>query len=87
MGRKDANAWGLYDMLGNVYEWCHDWYQEDLGSDDVTDPWGVGRGVNRVIRGGSWHNDAKASRAARRGSSLPHLRNSHLGFRPVRSLP
>jgi formylglycine-generating enzyme required for sulfatase activity len=86
VGTLDANAWGLYDMLGNVWEWCHDWY-DDYPSGSVTDPWGSGAGSYRVIRGGSWYSDAGGTRAAGRNGVTPGVRNSDIGFRPVRSSP
>ena len=56
---KQANPWGLYDMLGNVYEWCADWWTEDLGSNLVVDPTGPEVGADRVVRGGCWYDVAR----------------------------
>ena len=81
------NAWGLYDMLGNVWEWTWDWrdwgapWSADLG----TNPAGPGTGSDRVMRGCSWAGDASGCRAAQRLSNGPGVRGSHIGFRPARS--
>ncbi len=84
VGVKGANQWGLYDMLGNLYEWCHDWY--DAYPQDVTDPWGPGSGLNRVLRGGSWYGLAMYARAASRIHIAPGTRDYYLGFRLARSI-
>jgi formylglycine-generating enzyme len=79
VGQKKANAFGLYDMHGNVYEWCRDWYSDRLpgGTDpEVT----VGRWT-RVYRSGSWSNGYWDSRSAFRGGSTPDFRNEVFGFR------
>ena len=86
VGSLDPNGWGLHDMLGNVWEWCHDWHRADLGADAVTDPWGPASGSARLIRGGSWHHVARRARAAHRLDLAPGNRNNTLGLRPVRSL-
>jgi hypothetical protein len=59
VGQKQPNAWGLYDMAGNVFEWCHDGYQDQLQSS--TDPYASGK--ERVIRGGGWYNGPGTPRA------------------------
>ena len=71
VGSYLPNAWGLYDMHGNVREWCLDRYQEDLGSSAVTDPKGPNSGSARVVRGGCWYNHARGCRSARRNSCGP----------------
>ncbi len=83
--QKSANAWGLYDMLGNVWEWVHDRYGSYGGN--ASDPLGPSTGVNRVVRGGSWYNNAGYVRAARRNRDSPGKRFPNLGFRSARSIP
>ena len=86
VGQKKANAWGLYDMIGNVDEWTGDWYGS-YPSGPVTDPLGRDSGSSRVRRGGSWGRGARRCRAANRISISPSIRDVGLGFRPVRSSP
>jgi len=74
------NAWGLYDMHGNVYEWCQDWYG-DYSTSAVTDPVGPSSGSYRVNRGSCWAQPAMTCRSAHRGSDLPDYRYCRNGFR------
>ena len=80
VGTKKANAWGLYDMLGNVWEWCSDLY-DDYPSGDATDPTGPKSGSLRVIRGGGWYYTSRGCRSAGRDGYTPVLRDDGLGFR------
>jgi len=79
VGKKRRNRWGLYDMHGNVWEWCLDW--EAAYDGDATDPTGPLSGVGRVERGGSWYCGARGCRSAYRGNCSPGNASSHLGFR------
>ncbi len=85
VGSFSPNAWGLYDMQGNVYELCQDWYDKDYPSGSVTDPSGSSSGLSRVLRGGSWGHDARRCRSAIRSYYLPGYGSNFIGFRLVRS--
>lgn len=84
VGSYQPNAWGLYDMHGNVWEWCLDWY-DSLGTDSATDPVGAASGSYRVLRGGSWYGNAQLCRSALRSIGFPSYANYNHGFRLVAS--
>jgi len=86
VGQKPANAWGLYDMHGNVFEWCWDWY-DDYPSGAQPDPVGASSGSSRVERGGSWNITAQFARSAFRNYADPYDRYIDLGFRVLRPAP
>ncbi len=82
VGSYLPNAWGLYDMHGNVWEWCLDWWKYYLGTTAVIDPVGDSSGSLRLLRGGSWRDYARDCRSAYRGHGLaPSGFNSDYGFR------
>ena len=84
VGTKQPNPWGLYDMHGNVREWCLDWYTSSLAYG--TDPNGSSSGSSRVWRGGGWDDYANYCTSSARRFSLPSFSSSDIGFRLVRTL-
>ncbi len=87
VGELKPNAWGLYDMQGNVSEWCQDWYHPYESLKVVSDPTGPASGGARVVRGGVFSYPPLYVRAANRVSSLPDTRVHFLGFRVARTIP
>ena len=81
VGSYRANAWGLYDMHGNVWEWCLDWWGDKLPGGSAVDPRGPSTGSVRVYRGGGWCDDGQYCRSADRYGSAPTSRCNYLGFR------
>jgi formylglycine-generating enzyme required for sulfatase activity len=80
VGQKKPNAWGLYDMHGNVWEWVQDWYGA-YAAGTVVDPAGPSAGSERVRRGGSWYDAASSCRSAYRYEAAPSRRIVNVGFR------
>jgi len=83
VGINQPNAWGLYDMHGNVWEWCIDKYKEQYKTDSKK----LSASAFRIRRGGSWRDTSRSCRSAERGGSMPNSRYSNIGFRLFRKIP
>ena len=84
--RFPPNSHGLYDMMGNVYEWTQDWYGPYEKADILKNPKGPEKGKDKVVRGGAWNSPNYFLRASDRVARSPELRYSDVGFRCVRSV-
>ncbi|MBM3837400.1 MAG: formylglycine-generating enzyme family protein [Verrucomicrobia bacterium] len=83
VGQKRPNLFGLHDIYGNVWEWCHDYYDSAYPGGSIERPSGPSSGVSRVFRGGGWDWKASSCRSAYRNNVLPTRRSNYLGFRVV----
>lgn len=87
VGSKQPNELGIYDMTGNVWEWCYDWYSNEYYSISPSDnPQGPDTGTARIIRGGGWSNPGYFSRVTNRGLITPDSKENFIGFRLARTL-
>lgn len=86
VGTRTANAWGVYDMQGNVWEWCSDWFTDEPAAGGATDPTGPASGTNKVLRGGSYGGAVGSCRCANRFSFDPNERFVASGVRVVMDL-
>ncbi len=84
VGSLSSNSWGLYDMHGNVWEWCRDWYGKKYPKGHVVDPKGPSLGAISILRGGSWFSGARLIRSAYRRWDICDYRSDATGFRVAR---
>jgi formylglycine-generating enzyme required for sulfatase activity len=85
VGQKQPNGFGLYDMIGNIWEWCSDWYDEDFyKSSPAIDPKGPPTGSHKMIRGGSCFDDTRVARTSLRFGFVVYFRHNSIGFRLCR---